>query len=123
VVAVRIPDRDFDPHPSAEHAALGLNHADVGARLARHWKLDPALVNAIEGHHLSDTPLETQHPLARLIHLAEWLSDQHAPLDANPPVTTHTPEEVANSLGYLFPELTRLVNTLPEITLTAGEAV
>lgn len=35
----------------AERAVIGVDHAELGARLAMKWKLDSAMVAAIEAHH------------------------------------------------------------------------
>ena len=39
------------PLQLAEHEVLGIDHAEVGALVAQHWQLPPALVAAIGGHH------------------------------------------------------------------------
>jgi putative nucleotidyltransferase with HDIG domain len=39
------------PLEVAEHEVLGIDHAEVGALVAQHWQLPPALVAAIGGHH------------------------------------------------------------------------
>ncbi|MFT5050116.1 MAG: putative nucleotidyltransferase with HDIG domain [Chlamydiales bacterium] len=57
----------------AEQRILGLNHAEIGARLARRWKLPEVLVDTIRYHHTPD--LATIDPiLAGTTHLAETLS-------------------------------------------------
>lgn len=35
----------------AERELLGIDHAELGAQLARHWQFPPAMVAAIAGHH------------------------------------------------------------------------
>jgi putative nucleotidyltransferase with HDIG domain len=35
----------------AEHAVLGMDHAEAGALVAQHWQFPPAIVAAIAGHH------------------------------------------------------------------------
>ena len=39
------------PWYMAERAVIGVDHAELGARLAQNWKLTPPVVNAIRGHH------------------------------------------------------------------------
>lgn len=56
----------------AEHSCLGLDHAEVGAALARHWSLPEPIVLAIAGHHAPDQLPD--HELADVIHVAEVLS-------------------------------------------------
>ena len=35
----------------AEHEVIGVDHAEIGARLAQRWRLQEDLVDAIAGHH------------------------------------------------------------------------
>jgi HD-like signal output (HDOD) protein len=35
----------------AERRVIGVDHAELGAMLAQKWKLTPAVINAIRGHH------------------------------------------------------------------------
>jgi putative nucleotidyltransferase with HDIG domain len=35
----------------AEHAVLGMDHAEAGALVAQHWRFPPAMVAAMAGHH------------------------------------------------------------------------
>lgn len=39
------------PLHQVERELLGIDHAEVGALLARHWQFPPAMVAAIAGHH------------------------------------------------------------------------
>ncbi len=54
----------------AEQAVLGYDHAEIGACVARHWKLPKLLVNAIQFHH--SLPDEAS-PLSELVHVADIL--------------------------------------------------
>lgn len=38
----------------AEHEVLGIDHAEAGALVARHWQFPPVLVAAIASHHAAD---------------------------------------------------------------------
>jgi len=54
----------------AERAVYGLDHAQIGARLARRWQLPPSLVEVIEHHH--EPEAATLEPrLVSICHLAE----------------------------------------------------
>lgn len=45
------------PRYRAERAIIGVDHAELGGRLAEQWKLQPPMVNAIGHHHdLTDCP-------------------------------------------------------------------
>lgn len=53
----------------SEHAILGLDHAEVGALMAEHWRFSPDLVAAIRHHHM---PNPSARPdLAGLVHVAD----------------------------------------------------
>jgi len=57
----------------AERAVLGLQHAEIGARLATRWDLPEVLIDTIRHHHSPDRA--TIDPvLTSTVHLAETLS-------------------------------------------------
>ncbi len=55
----------------AERAAAGGDHTEVGAALARNWKLPPALVQVIKFHHTPAKAEERFRPLVYAAHLAD----------------------------------------------------
>lgn len=57
------------PADEAERAVLGLDHAQVGAMVAAHWRLAPAVVNAIETHHR--VVAGPHQPLLDVLHVAD----------------------------------------------------
>jgi len=58
----------------AERALLGVDHAQVGARLAEKWKLAPQLVHAIDSHHdLSRCADESARVLAASVGVADYI--------------------------------------------------
>ncbi|MCB1890400.1 MAG: HDOD domain-containing protein [Rhodocyclaceae bacterium] len=57
---------------SAERAAFGTDHAELGQALLRHWKFPDALCEAAGRHHESP---ETQSALCALVSLADRLAD------------------------------------------------
>ena len=54
----------------AEESVLGFDHTEIGARVARHWKLPKLLVDAIHFHHALPGKVT---PLAVLVHVADIL--------------------------------------------------
>jgi putative nucleotidyltransferase with HDIG domain len=63
---------DDIPLVQAEHATLGLDHAMVGAALARHWNFPESIRQAIAEHHnTSQTELDT---LVMVTHAADALA-------------------------------------------------
>ena len=61
---------DFD---RAEDEVLGINHAEVGARLLEKWKLPPELVNAVR-YHLRPDEAPEQSPVLDLVHIGNALA-------------------------------------------------
>ena len=59
-----------------EGAVLGIDHATIGARLAKQWLFPPSVCAAIRGHHRIGT-VEPEHRWNTLVvHLAESLASQ-----------------------------------------------
>lgn len=58
------------PFSDTEDAILGFNHADVGGRVARKWKLPREIIEAISFHH---KPVEAERDieLAAIVHVAD----------------------------------------------------
>lgn len=57
----------------AEREVFGIEHAEVGAELARRWRLPGDIADAIVGHHASDdSPPVTE--MGDAVHIAEVLS-------------------------------------------------
>jgi len=57
----------------AEQQVLGLNHAQIGARLARHWGFPEVLADTIEFHHSPERAVADPE-LAAIAHLAESIT-------------------------------------------------
>jgi putative nucleotidyltransferase with HDIG domain len=69
--------RTADCEPlQAERSVLGLDHAQVGGMVAQHWRLPPAMVQAIAAHHeppaLAPTGMATA--LTDVVHLADAMA-------------------------------------------------
>jgi putative nucleotidyltransferase with HDIG domain len=61
------------PWYKAEQQVIGVDHAELGARLAQKWKLTSAVVNAIRGHHDLSTCSEEHRVLAASLSVANQL--------------------------------------------------
>jgi len=62
------------PWFEAEQRVIGVDHAELGSRLAQKWKLTPAVVHAIRGHHELDACPEEHRMLAANLAVANRLS-------------------------------------------------
>ena len=95
---------DPDVHPldarraPAEQAALGFDHAEVGAELARLWHFPEVIVQGIGG---VPQPLQArpESPLAALVHLAAWRARAEVFGDTPEKLVASYPAAVAASLG------------------------
>jgi len=71
----RIADLVENQHFSfqeAEKKALGIDHAELGAMIAKMWKFSPRMVNIIRHHHLSDETKSADKQIAA-VYLADCL--------------------------------------------------
>lgn len=58
----------------AERDDLGLTHLEVGAELAKRWKLPDQFVEAVQHHEWPDNAPEEWRPLVRIVHLSMLVS-------------------------------------------------
>ncbi len=65
--------------PNLERRLFGADHCELGAALVDAWKLNSFLADAIRFHHLSAEELRGTHPLLRLLHVANTLSQEEEP--------------------------------------------
>ena len=81
----------------AERAALGFDHAEVGAELARLWRFPEAIVHGIGG---VPRPLEArpESPVAAIVHLAAWRARAEVFGDTQETLIAGYPVAVAASL-------------------------
>ena len=63
------------PFVTAERDVLGVDHAEVGAEVARAWRLPDAAMYAARWHHQPETtPPEADRTLVELVHTADALA-------------------------------------------------
>lgn len=60
------------PVAEAERAVLGVDHAEVGGLIARHWNFPPAIVDAIREHHAP--PVTAGLTLTGIAHVADAIA-------------------------------------------------
>lgn len=61
-------------HARSERAALGFDHAQLGAALARKWNLPERVAAAIEFHHEPPPPGPNHDPLFDIVHAADTIA-------------------------------------------------
>jgi nitrogen-specific signal transduction histidine kinase/HD-like signal output (HDOD) protein len=89
----------------AENAHVGDAHSRIGARLISSWNLNSFMSDAVLYHHEPVERVVDAHPLIRIVHLANGLTDH---LTENTPV----PSDAAHALfGLESGDLDKLVST------------
>lgn len=58
---------------TAEEVVLGINHAEVGARIAVYWNFHPDLHDAIAYHHRPEKAKKVNSRLPMLVHIADQI--------------------------------------------------
>ncbi len=71
---VALQQTDGIPWYQAEREIIGVDHAELGARLAEQWKLPPAVVHAIGAHHDIETCTQPEYSaLASALGIADYI--------------------------------------------------
>lgn len=91
----------------AERAVLGTDHAEVGARLLRNWRLPELLIEGVANHH---KPASTPHAkLSTLVHVADLIALEAGCAPGIGSYAAQTDEAAVNALGLLPADLENLV--------------
>ena len=95
-----------------EESKFGINHAELGGRLARTWGLPPSLVTAITHHHFPERAEEHQE-LTHLVYWADLLMSRfRVGLELEHMDTSKTVQRL-NRIGFTTSQLQKLVDLLP----------
>ena len=85
-----------------EQRLLGYAYGQVGAGLARRWKLPDLVVDAIDGQHAPFDNRNGAEPLAGLVHLAAWRSRTLEAGLGERELAVSFPDQVGLALGLDF---------------------
>lgn len=101
--AAFVPDWSRDPAPCAvEHAALGIDHTEIGLAAAREWRLPRELWAALRVHHqhgdLAGVVPAYVVPLVRVVQQADALSEFLLGPGRDP--DTQAPAELVSRLAF-----------------------
>lgn len=69
-------DHALSQVPARERPLFGTDHCESGAALVEMWRLNSFIADAVRFHHLRTEELRGAHPLLRLIHAANTLSQE-----------------------------------------------
>ena len=78
---VRVLTQALGDIPALEQRLFGADHCELGAALVESWRLRSFLADAIRFHHQPAQDLRGAHPLLRLLHVANILSQDDSPED------------------------------------------
>ena len=106
----------------AEAAVLGLDHAEIGARLAERWNLPDVLVDTIRHHHVPEAA-RIAPELASVAHLGEMLATANETDDDLENLAYRLHERALSITGLDRPHLDTLSNSLRGELSKAREAV
>ena len=102
------------PWHQAEREIIGIDHAELGARLAQNWKLPQGFVDAIAGHHdLKQCQDPQYHPLAALVGTADYVCGRCG-LGAQEAPVLDTPEAMWELSGLVKADLPAVMNKVFE---------
>ena len=106
-----------------ELEVVGVDHAEIGARLAQQWKLPENLVDAIAGHHdLSKCEDPSNRKLAAILSVADYISYQ-AGIPARENMQVKIGEEMWQETGLNPEAVGPVVEKLIESTVDVDELV
>lgn len=110
------------PIRDAERRTIGIDHAEVGGRLAERWGLPPTLAEAIALHH-DPAAARLDPPLVSAVHVGDSLARAcgigRAGDDLVPPI-----EEAARAaLGLSEEDIRAVLAVLPTVAAEADEVV
>jgi HD-like signal output (HDOD) protein len=89
------------PLYEAEQEIIGVDHAELGGRLAQQWHLPDKLIGAIAGHHdLSKCTTEDQKGIAALLSVADYICNVCG-ISSGPCPTPIVSQEAWASAGFL----------------------
>ncbi|MGB5062360.1 MAG: HDOD domain-containing protein [Candidatus Competibacter sp.] len=71
--------RSLHEIPEMERRLFNTDHCELGAALVETWRLRSFLADAIRFHHMDAAELRGTHPLLRLLHVANALSQEEDP--------------------------------------------
>lgn len=103
----------------AEQEVIGADHAEIGARLGRKWKLSDELVDGIAAHHdLSKCENQEHRGIAALLSIADYACYQ-ADMPAHDSVPVNIAQEMWDETGLtpetLQPTIDHLIESVESI--------
>lgn len=92
---------------AAEQQQFGVDHSTLGAWLAEHWSLPPAIIAAIQHHHVTDS--DHDDALVATVHVAEVLANALDLSGRKENRVTRISSAACRQLGLNWDENTRIM--------------
>jgi putative nucleotidyltransferase with HDIG domain len=97
------------PLPVAERRRLGIDHAEIGGRLATHWSLPEPIVAGIAHHHNPEAAVPSLRRIALLVRVAEQTCAAHGLGDAAEGDLPSEPQADWEALGLGEGDIKRVI--------------
>ncbi len=111
------------PWYAAEREVIGVDHAELGARLAHKWQLPDHFIHGIAGHHdLSRCEVDSLRPVAALVTAADYLCCQSG-IAAQTLCVLDVPDETWDAAGLASAALPGLMDVFFERLSSADELI
>lgn len=115
------------PHCDAEHMLLGIDHAELGSWVCRHWRFTSDVTDALAGHH--HPPPSGHLTLVDIVHVADAITHAldlaHSPSESVPRISAAAWARLGlqeRELPALFGSIENEFNDLHTVLQPAKEA-
>jgi len=108
------------PLHECENEIIGINHAQIGGKLAQRWKLPEALVGAISHHHPSPED-ETVPYSAAVVNLADYICYAKQIGMGGPPGSATLSPQAWDATGFMKTDIPTFMNEVREGGKSAAE--
>lgn len=95
-----------------ESEAFGISHAEIGAWLARKWKLGDDLVSAIQYHHNPQIAPEQYREITSLVHVADYICNMKNLGQSGNSVPPYFNQDVWDMLGLKIEMITVILEAV-----------
>jgi putative nucleotidyltransferase with HDIG domain len=102
------------PTYEIEDASVSISHSEVGAWLARKWKLSEDLVSCIEHHHNPFNAPKEYQPLVGLIHVADYIVNTKGLGQSGNTVPPRLNQDVWDFLGMNIDQIEEIIDLVEE---------
>jgi putative nucleotidyltransferase with HDIG domain len=114
IKAVRAADDDAEPLTVMEKKFVGMDHAEIGAWLAKKWKLPEQLVEVVAYHHKPGSLSSENKELAMLCHCSNYICNLESLGNSGDVGAPSFDETVWEELGLNLGDIASIVDRISE---------